>query len=130
LASSFFYKDEGVGWRVARDHSRGEFCFLIGGQDWAIELTENEWRSLYLLVNELIGQFTSLKEQLMDEEQFEIELEKNSWWGRIYGENNLWSLKLIYSGDGFYSRGLEIFWPVSAAHSVTAAMRTMWECHQ
>ena len=35
-------QQEGPGWRLAHDLSRNGFPFLIGGEFWAVELTEME----------------------------------------------------------------------------------------
>ena len=44
---------EGPGWRLARDPSRGEFSILVGGEGWAFELTEPEWNDLVALLSTL-----------------------------------------------------------------------------
>ena len=48
----------GDGWRVSHDPSRGEFCVLVGGERWAFELTEPEWRDLVDLVATLEQQLS------------------------------------------------------------------------
>ena len=58
-------QQEGDGWRVSHDPSRGEFCVLVGGERWAFELTEPEWRDLVDLVASLDEQFRGLVELLM-----------------------------------------------------------------
>ena len=61
-------QSEGPGWRLARDLSRKDFPVLIGGEGWAIELTEQEWTSLVPLINDLTDQHQQLENQLMAEE--------------------------------------------------------------
>ncbi len=123
-------EQEGPGWRIARDPSRGRFPVLIGGATWAIELTEYEWGSLVLLLDELIAQYHQLENQLMIEESITLEIERLPWWACIDGDRHSWSLKLILQGDGDQIRGAEGFWPVPAAQAIATAMRTMWDSYQ
>ena len=67
-------QQEGDGWRVSHDPSRGDYCVLIGGERWAFELTEPEWRDLVDLVVTLEQQHRVLVDQLMPEELIELEL--------------------------------------------------------
>ncbi|MFL0731274.1 MAG: DUF1818 family protein, partial [Prochlorococcus sp.] len=41
---------EGAGWRLARDPARTAFPVLIGGESWAVELTQAEWKLLMALI--------------------------------------------------------------------------------
>ena len=61
-------QQEGLGWRLERDTSKKKFSFLIGGDNWAVELSEYEWESLCPVVLNLIDQYEKLKSQLMIEE--------------------------------------------------------------
>ena len=72
---------EGPGWRLARDPSRGEFSILVGGEGWAFELTETEWKDFVGLLSTLESQHCALKDQLMAEEAIELELDRGVWWG-------------------------------------------------
>ena len=72
---------EGPGWRLARDPSRGEFSILVGGEGWAFELTEPEWKDLVGLLATLETQHSVLRDQLMAEEAIELELDRGVWWG-------------------------------------------------
>ncbi len=116
---------EGPGWRVARDSSRGYFSVIIGGEGWAFELNEKEWISLTSLVEELIDQHKKLQSQLMPEEAICLEIGRESWWGCLEGNRELWSLQLVLEGSDQYLRGFEAFWPIPAAQSITSAMKTM-----
>ncbi len=118
---------EGQGWRLAKDPSRKPFSVLIGGENWAFELTEAEGFSLASLVSELMGQHHALINHLMDEESICLEKENGSWWGCLEGDKNSWSLQVIFSGVGNTSRGVEFGWPSPSAEAVAKAMRTMWD---
>ena len=118
---------EGPGWRLARDPLRGKFSVLLGGDSWAIEITEYEWDSLVPLIIELIEEHEKIKNQLMPEELISLEMEKDSWWACLDGDRNQWSLKIILEGDEVSLRGIEAFWPPSSAKDIAFAMRTMWD---
>ena len=119
---------EGPGWRLAKDPLRKYFPVLIGGEDWAIELTEVEAKSLVELIQELTAQHQQLEDQLMPQEALCLEMERQQWWGCLDGDRESWSLRLILHGDGECDRGAEMHWPIPAAQQVTYAMRMMWEC--
>ena len=116
-------QQEGEGWRLARDVSRGYFCVLIGGASWAVELTDMEWRSLVVLLSELQDQHQSLVSQLMAEESISIELERGVWWGCLDGDRERWSLSIVLTAE--FGRGAEGHWPNPAAAAMVASMRTM-----
>ena len=120
-------QEEGTGWRLAKDLSRGEFSWLIGGDHWATELTEYEWKTLYQIVSDLLAQYKEQKKQLLNEESISIEIEREIWWCCIDGGTNHWSLKLILSGDMLKRRGLEMYWPKNVANEFVNAMRIMWD---
>ncbi len=118
---------EGPGWRVVRNPSRGNFSTLIGGENWAIEITENEWTSLVSFVFDLVDQHSQLKNQLMPEEECSLELERQPWWGCLDGDRSSWSLQLILEGDESLNRGAELFWPSPAAEAFVEALRIIWD---
>ena len=120
-------KKEGPGWRIIRDTSRGNFSTLIGGETWAIELTQSEWEVLITVVLELSNQYKGVKDQLMGEEDITLELGRCPWLGILKGDQSGWNLKLILNNDGLLNRGAEVFWPRNVTMSVTKAMRTMWD---
>ncbi len=120
-------KKEGPGWRLARDPSRGMFSVMIGGEDWAIELTELEAESLLEVINQLIFQFNEISKDLMEDEMLTIDKECLSWKAFLKGNKYKWSLKLILKSGGERIRGAELFWPIPAAQCFTAEMREMWD---
>ncbi len=118
-------KKEGSGWRLAWDPSRKIYSILIGGNDWAIELTDKEWESLFFILKDLIKEYKKVKDQLMEEESIQLDIERNSWWIRLDGDKNSWSLKFILQGDA--SRGAEFFFQREVASNMFSAMRSMWD---
>ncbi len=116
---------EGLGWRLASDSSRQPFSYLIGGENWAVELSEKEWNSLSLVICELTDQHKLLQSQLMPEESISVELERLPWWASIDGFKDKWSLKLILLGDGDSDRSMEMYWPIPIGQVVTSLIRKM-----
>ena len=120
-------KKEGPGWRIIRDSSRENFSTLVGGEAWAIELNQSEWKTLVKVVIDLSDQYKKTKDQLMDEEDITLEMESNPWLGILKGDKNGWKLKLILSPSSSFDRGAEVSWPRNVTEAVTNAMRTMWD---
>ena len=118
-------QQEGDGWRVSRDPSRGKYCFLVGGERWAFELTEPEWRDLVDLVVTLEQQHMGLVDQLMPGESIELELERGVWWGCLSGDRSQWGLRILLTP--LEGRAAEGEWPVPVAAAVVAALRTLWD---
>ena len=82
------------GWRLLRDFKKGKFCFLIGVDNWSIELQKSELYSLYLLLIKINEQLLAIKDELMDEESISLELEQLPWYIELEGKKNEWSLRL------------------------------------
>ena len=61
-------------WRLLKDFNKGKFCFLIGVDNWSIELQKSEFYSLYLLLLRINEQLLVIKDELMDEESITLEL--------------------------------------------------------
>ena len=118
-------QQEGDGWRVSHDPSRGEFCVLVGGERWAFELTEPEWRDLVDLLATLEQQHRGLVDQLMPEESIELELDRGVWWGCLSGDRSQWELRILLTPQ--QGRAAEGEWPAPAAAAAVAALRTLWD---
>ncbi len=120
-------QEEGPGWRLARDPSRGKFPYLIGGDNWAIELTESEWQVFVSVVFDLVSQLEDITDQLVPEEAITLEIERQSWWCCLDGSRDYWNLKFVLQDENNLKRDAEGFWPVPAAQAMTSALRIMWE---
>jgi len=57
-------------WRLLKDFKKGKFCFLIGVDNWSIELQKSEFNSLYFLLLSINEQLLVIKDELMDEEYY------------------------------------------------------------
>ena len=118
---------EGKGWRLELNNTKKDFPVLIGGENWAVEISKIEWNGLRVVVSKLIDQYEYLRSSLMKEEKILIEIDIAPWWACIDGTKKDWRLKLILDGKGCDGRGLEIFWPNPAAQAIVSVMRIMWD---
>ncbi len=118
-------KKEGPGWRLIRDRSRGDFSTLIGGENWAIELTDSEWDSFVQVVFDLHQQYLDVQNQLMGDEDITLEIERNPWLAILKGDRYGWSLKFILSQSDSFLRGAEIFWPKDVTKFLINAIEEM-----
>ncbi len=124
------FQEEGPGWRLARDPARNKFPVLVGGENWAIELTDEEWTSFVSVFFELIDQHTQFIDRLMPQEVITLEIERGHWWACLDGNQDSWEFQFVLQGDAISRRGVEGCWPFPAAQEMASAMRKMWDsCH-
>ena len=113
-------------WRLLKDKKKGKFCFLIGVENWAIELQKSEFDSLYLLLIKINEQLLDVKDELMDEESITLELEKLPWYIELKGNKNEWSLRLVFESQE-QTRSFEMYWPIPIAQNLFFEIKNMWE---
>ena len=113
-------------WRLLRDFKKGKFCFLIGVDNWSIELQKSEFYSLYLLLLRINEQFLVIKNELMDEESFTLELEQLPWYIQLEGNKNEWSLRFVFESQD-QTRSFEMYWPIPIAQNLFYEIKKMWE---
>ena len=113
-------------WRLLRDFKKGKYCFLIGVDNWAIELQTNEFHSLYLLVLRVNEQLLDIKNELMDEEYISLELEQMPWYIELKGKKNEWSLRFVFESQD-QTRSFEMYWPIQIAQNLSYEIKRMWE---
>ena len=113
-------------WRLLKDFKKGKFCFLIGVDNWSIELQKSEFYSLYLLLLRINEQLSSLKNELMDEESINLELEKLPWYIELEGKKHEWSLRLVFESQD-QTRSFEMYWPIPIAQNLFYEIKNMWE---
>jgi len=114
------------GWRLLKDFKKGKFCFLIGVDNWSIELQKSEFYSLYLLLLRINEQLLAIKDQLMDEESITLELEKLPWYIQLEGKKNEWSLRFVFESQD-QTRSFEMYWPIPIAQNLFYEIKNMWE---
>jgi len=113
-------------WRLLRNFKKGKFCFLIGVDNWSIELQESEFCSLYLLLQKINEQLSVIKNELMDEESINLELEKLPWYIELEGKKDEWSLRFVFESQD-NTRSFEMYWPIPLAQNLFYEMKKMWE---
>ena len=113
-------------WRLLKDFKKGKFCFLIGVDNWSIELQKSEFDSLYLLLLKINEQLSSIKDELMDEEFITLELEQLPWYIELNGKKNEWSLRFVFESQE-QTRSFEMYWPIPIAQYLLYEIKKMWE---
>ena len=113
-------------WRLRRDFKKGKFCFLIGVDNWSIELQKSEFDSLYFLLLKINKQLSDIKGELMDEEFITLELEQLPWFIELEGKKNEWSLRFVFESKD-QTRSFEMYWPIPIAQNLFFEIKKMWE---
>ena len=113
-------------WRLLRDFKKGKFCFLIGVDNWSIELQKSEFDSLYFLLLRINEQLFDIKNELMDEEYISLEFEKLPWYIELEGKKNEWSLRFVFESQD-QTRSFEMYWPIPIAQNLFYEIKNMWE---
>ena len=113
-------------WRLLKDFKKGKFCFLIGVDNWSIELQKSEFHSLYLLLIKIHEQLLGIKNELMDEESITLELEQLPWYVELEGKKNEWSLRFVFESQD-QTRSFEMYWPIPIAQNLFYEIKKMWE---
>jgi len=107
----------GSGWRLGWNPKAAIYKGLIGGDDWAIELTEAEWQDLRRLLSQLTATMAAMATELMDEESIACEAESELLWLEAVGFPDHYSLRLIL----YQGRGCEGNWSATALPELLAA---------
>jgi len=113
-------------WRLLKDLKKGKFFFLIGVDNWSIELQKSEFNSLYLLLLRINEQLLVIKDELMEEESITLELEQLPWYIQLEGKKNEWSLRLVFESQD-QTRSFEMYWPIPIAQNLFYEIKNMWE---
>ena len=113
-------------WRLLRDFKKGKFCFLIGVDNWSVELQKSEFDSLYFLLIKINNQLSNIKKELMDEELILLELEQLPWYVELEGKKNEWNLRFVFESQD-RTRSFEMYWPIPIAQDLFYETKRMWE---
>ena len=113
-------------WRLIKDIKKGKYCFLIGVQNWAIELQKHEFELLYKLLLKLNSQLSEIEDELMDEEYINLEIEQMPWYAELDGKKYEWNLRLIFESSE-QTRSFEMYWPIPIAKNLFYEIKKMWE---
>ena len=113
-------------WRILKDFKKGKYCFLIGVDNWSIELQESEFNSLCLLLLRINEQLLVIKTELMDEESITLELEQLPWYIELEGKKDEWSLRFVFESQD-QTRSFEMYWPIPIAQNLFYEIKKMWD---
>ncbi len=112
---------KGQGWRVGWNPKATLYPGLVGGEDWAIELTSVEFHDFSRLLDELAITITVMAEELMDEERIACEAESDLLWLEVEGFPCAYSLRLILH----QGRRCEGNWPAEVVKDLHQGMQTV-----
>ena len=97
----------GAGWRLGWDPNAEDFCGLVAGQQWAIELTATELHDFCRCARQLDSAMQAMAIELMAEETLSCEQETTSIWLSAEGFPTDYSLRFILlsgrRGEGEWS---------------------------
>jgi len=113
-------------WKLHKDFKKGKFCFLIGVENWSIELQKSEFHSLYLSLLRISEQLIDIKNELMDEEFVTLEFEQLPWYIELEGKKDEWSLRFVFESQD-QTRSFEMYWPIPIAQNLFYEIKNMWE---
>jgi hypothetical protein len=98
---------QGAGWRIGWDSESQDFRALVGTDDWAVELTTEEFADFCRLLFQLIATVEQMAEELMPEEAIVCEVSSDRLWMEVKGHPNSYDLQLIL----LTGRQVEAHWP-------------------
>ena len=113
-------------WGLKKDLNKGKYCFLITVDRWSIELKEEEFDSLYKLLIGIDRQLSSIKENLLDEEFINLEIEQLPWYAELDGQKDAWDLRLVFESQE-ETRSFEMYWPIPIAKKLFYEIKKVWE---
>ncbi|MEM9264152.1 MAG: DUF1818 family protein [Cyanobacteria bacterium P01_F01_bin.13] len=105
---------EGTGWRLGWDDEKDTFKALVGGEHWALELTQAEFEDLRRLARQLAAAMAAMAAELMPDEHITCEQETSQLWMEADGFYQSYSLRFILLNG----RGGEGTWPAEIVPNV------------
>ena len=117
---------QGDNWKLIKDLEKGKYCYLISINNWAIELEDNEFDSLYHLLKKINKEMQNINKDLMDEELINLELENLPWYAELEGTKFEWSLRFVFESTQ-ETRSFEMYWPIPIAENLSFEIIKMWE---
>ncbi|MCU0536782.1 MAG: DUF1818 family protein [Hydrococcus sp. Prado102] len=112
---------KGRGWRIGWNPTAEVYKGLVGGDNWAIELTEAEFNDFCRLLEQLTYTIDRMAEELMDEEKIACEAESDLVWLEVEGYSHAYSLRLILS----QGRCCEGNWSPESVAELVQAVQTL-----
>jgi hypothetical protein len=112
---------QGNGWRLGWDSESVDFQGLIGGNDWALELTPAEFQDFCYFSTQLSQAIAQMSTELMDEEAIACEAASDLLWMEVRGYPQHYSLSFILLSG---RRG-EGQWAAETVPSLLQAIQTL-----
>ncbi|HEY9644645.1 MAG TPA: DUF1818 family protein [Coleofasciculaceae cyanobacterium] len=112
---------QGAGWRLGWNPEAEVFQGLVGGDHWAIELTEAELEDFCRLTVQLAHTLHQISSELMDEERVSCEVESDRLWLEAEGFPQSFGLRLIL----LTGRGAEGAWSETAVPELIEAVQML-----
>lgn len=111
----------GQGWRLGWNPDGNVYQGLVGTDQWAIELTEAEFKDFARLVRQLQEAIAQIAEELMTEEKIALEVESELIWLEAEGYPHCYSLHLILQ----QGRRAEGTWSAEVVSPLLEALETL-----
>ncbi|MBR8831437.1 MAG: hypothetical protein N5P05_000923 [Chroococcopsis gigantea SAG 12.99] len=111
---------QGKGWRLGWTRDPLPYQALVGGDDWAMELTAAEFADFCRLTAQLNQTMNQMREVLMEEEKIACEAESDLVWLEGEGFPQSYSLRLILQKG----RSCEGNWSAEAVKELIKALET------
>ncbi|MEC4806444.1 MAG: DUF1818 family protein [Jaaginema sp. PMC 1079.18] len=111
----------GEGWRIGWDENAAVYRGLVGGEDWAIELTEAEFQDFCRLFAQLAQTMQEMAAALMDEERIACAAESDLLWLEVEGFPAAYELRLIVNSG----RRCEGNWPPAVVPELLQGARSL-----
>jgi Domain of unknown function (DUF1818) len=112
---------QGKGWRLGWNPEAEVFRGLVGGEDWAIELTESELEDFCRLAVQLADTLRQISRELMDDERVSCEVESDRLWLEAAGFAHAYTLRLLV----LTGRGAEGSWTETAVPELIQAVQML-----
>ena len=111
----------GLGWRLGWNPQGTDYHGLVGTDDWAIELTNEELDDFCRLLIHLAQTMRDIAGELMDEEKISCEAESDSIWLEVEGYPHAYTLRFILNRG----RRCEGNWQTEALPGLVQAAKSL-----
>ncbi|HAC63573.1 MAG TPA: DUF1818 domain-containing protein [Cyanothece sp. UBA12306] len=111
---------KGIGWRIGWNGAAPIYKGLLGGEEWAVELTEAEFDDFCRLFEQLVETMKMMAQELMDSERIACEAESDLLWLEVEGYPHAYSLRLILN----HGRCCEGNWPEEVVTELFQGVQT------
>ncbi|TVR05173.1 MAG: DUF1818 family protein [Phormidium sp. GEM2.Bin31] len=110
---------QGPGWRLGYHPEAGSYVGLLGGDDFAFELTQAEFDDFRRLLQQLSETIVAITPELMDEERITCEVESDHLWMEADGYPGNYRIRIILN----HGRRCEGEWPPAVIPNLLQAVK-------